>query len=330
VTQRQFLIEFASILAVLFPAVLVAYLEARWVVHRWRHRAAVPRPRFWPRLLAGRPRLWDWTLHAAFALGLACAVDAFFIEPGLLEVQLVELRSDRIRPETGKIRVVQLSDLHSEGRVLNEARAAEVVDYLKPDLIVMTGDYVNGPEGLPVFERMVHALRAPLGVYVVAGNYDLHEKGLERSLRSLPVHWLRANAREIEVRGTRLRIVGMDADSEHFARPLLAPSAGHGPVPPFTILLYHYSDLAFEAADAGVDLYLSGHTHGGQVRLPWYGALVTLAKYGKRFESGLYKVGDMALYVSRGIGLEGRSAPRVRFLCRPEITAFDLLPEEGS
>jgi hypothetical protein len=151
VTQRQFLVEIVSVLAVLFPCVLAAYLEVRWVVHRWRTRAAVPRPGFWPRPFAARPRLWDWALHSTFALGLVCAADAFFVEPVALEANLVELRSDRVRPETGRIRVVQLSDLHCEGKVLNEKRVVEVVNYLKPDLIVMTGDYANGPEGLPVF-----------------------------------------------------------------------------------------------------------------------------------------------------------------------------------
>ena len=76
---------------------------------------------------------------------------------------------------------------------------------------------------------------------------------------------------------------------------------------------------------AGVDLQLSGHTHGGQVRLPLYGALLTLSAMGKRFEAGLYRLGEMALYVNRGLGMEGGAAPRVRFLCRPEITVFDLL-----
>jgi len=75
-----------------------------------------------------------------------------------------------------------------------------------------------------------------------------------------------------------------------------------------------------------VDLYCAGHTHGGQVALPFYGALVTFSKYGKRFETGLYRVGETRLYVSRGIGMEGGKIPRVRFCSRPEVTVIEIHP----
>ena len=80
-----------------------------------------------------------------------------------------------------------------------------------------------------------------------------------------------------------------------------------------------------------VDLYLSGHTHGGQVRLPFYGAPVTLSRFGKKYEAGMYtSIGcETKLYVNRGIGLENKPAPKVRFLCRPEITVFELKPTGG-
>ena len=76
-----------------------------------------------------------------------------------------------------------------------------------------------------------------------------------------------------------------------------------------------------------VDLMLAGHVHGGQVALPFYGALMTLSRHGKRFEQGLYELPGMNLYVNRGIGMEGGSAPRVRFASRPEITLFLVHPE---
>ena len=80
------------------------------------------------------------------------------------------------------------------------------------------------------------------------------------------------------------------------------------------------------AAENGADLCLAGHIHGGQVRLPWYGAIVTLSKTGKKYEAGLYRVKDTWLYVNRGIGMEGSCAPRVRFNCRPEVTVLDMVP----
>jgi predicted MPP superfamily phosphohydrolase len=102
-----------------------------------------------------------------------------------------------------------------------------------------------------------------------------------------------------------------------------------GGVPPeaFTLFLYHTPDLILEAAGTGrVDLYCAGHTHGGQVALPVYGALVTLSKFGKKYESGLHREGQTSLYVTRGVGMEGGSAPRVRFFARPEITVIELAP----
>jgi hypothetical protein len=79
-----------------------------------------------------------------------------------------------------------------------------------------------------------------------------------------------------------------------------------------------------EAARHGIDLYLCGHTHGGQVRLPGFGAILTSSQLGKRYEMGLYREGQTSMYVSRGVGLEGLSAPRVRFLAPPEITLITL------
>ncbi len=70
--------------------------------------------------------------------------------------------------------------------------------------------------------------------------------------------------------------------------------------------------------------YLAGHTHGGQIALPFYGALMTLSRYGKRFEGGLYQVGPTPLHVRRGIGMEGGWVPRVRFCARPEMTVLEL------
>jgi predicted MPP superfamily phosphohydrolase len=94
------------------------------------------------------------------------------------------------------------------------------------------------------------------------------------------------------------------------------------------LLLHHSPDLAPNASRYGFDLMLSGHTHGGQVCLPFYGAIFAGSLYGKTFESGRYKVNGMELYVTRGLGMEGAVAPRVRFLCQPEIIVWDICGEK--
>jgi predicted MPP superfamily phosphohydrolase len=87
-----------------------------------------------------------------------------------------------------------------------------------------------------------------------------------------------------------------------------------------TIAISHTPDQADQAAAQGVDLYLCGHTHGGQVRIPLWGAIVTNCESGKKYEAGLYRNGSTVIHTSRGLGLEPRPAPQVRFLCRPEIS----------
>ena len=131
--------------------------------------------------------------------------------------------------------------------------------------------------------------------------------------------------REILIRGGRLVLVGLDCshDTERDAERLAAVSA-QAPPDAFRVLLYHSPELIRVAPRFGIDLYLCGHTHGGQVRLPIYGALLTSSELGKQFDMGYYQVEDTHLYVSRGIGMEGLGAPRVRFLCPPEITLFSI------
>jgi len=92
----------------------------------------------------------------------------------------------------------------------------------------------------------------------------------------------------------------------------------------YNLLLYHTPDLAESLSGTGIDLYLAGHTHGGQIRLPFLGALITFSAYGKKYEMGRYTLGETTLYVSRGLGMEGSGAPRARFLCPPEIVVVDV------
>ena len=127
---------------------------------------------------------------------------------------------------------------------------------------------------------------------------------------------------KIEVGGTVLWIAGVAFGNEAKIGKTLEQ------VPPgaFTIFLHHTPDWIEDIPRQSVDLYCAGHTHGGQVALPFYGALVTLSRFGKRFEAGLYRVGETHLYVNRGIGMEGHRAPRVRFLARPEVTVIELAP----
>ena len=137
--------------------------------------------------------------------------------------------------------------------------------------------------------------------------------------------WMRDESVKVEVRGQRLTIIGVTCVHYiHDDALSMREAVQHTPSDRFRLLVFHSPDIAPQAAEAGVDLYVCGHTHGGQVRLPLYGALVTSSRLGKRFEMGRYKLDHMTLYVSRGIGLEGAAAPRARFLCPPEVILWTL------
>ena len=137
--------------------------------------------------------------------------------------------------------------------------------------------------------------------------------------------WLEQEAVTVDVRGQRVTLVGVDCrhHRERDAAKLAEAMTGVAEKD-FTILLYHSPDLIYEAAGYQIDLVLGGHTHGGQVRLPFYGAVITASAYGRQFASGLHQMDGTTMYISRGVGLEGGSVPRVRFLCRPEIVKIEL------
>ncbi|MGB8508023.1 MAG: metallophosphoesterase [Pyrinomonadaceae bacterium] len=263
-------------------------------------------------------------LMLALALaGLLCFAYGHFVEPYWPEVTHVHLESAKLSGASRPIRVVHISDLHCDPRVRLEARLPDIIASEHPDLIVFTGDSINTPEGLPVLKPLLTRLAGIAPTYAVRGNWDMGYRQSRDLFGGTGVREIDREALKADVAGVQVWIVG-------------APFGGIGKldalfevVPPgaYTIFLYHTPDEIMNVAATGrVDLYCAGHTHGGQVALPLYGALVTLSKFGKRFEAGLYREGETHLYVNRGIGMEGGPAPRVRFFARPEVTVFELSP----
>ena len=144
----------------------------------------------------------------------------------------------------------------------------------------------------------------------------------------LPIHLLRQTWTKVDLGdGRALSLVGLDC-THHLPtdQARLAHLMRCVPDDAPRILLYHSPELMPQAAAHDIDLYPCGHTHGGQVRLPFIGPLITSSQLGRQYVMGLYRNGRTHLYVSRGVGMEGLSAPRVRFLAPPEVTLFTLLP----
>jgi predicted MPP superfamily phosphohydrolase len=237
--------------------------------------------------------------------------------------------------------LLHISDLHVERFGQREERLLQIVQEIAPDIIVLTGDYVNLSyvDDLVAHadtRRVLEALSsgegytAPGGVYAVLGSATV-DRNSAPLFDGLSISLLRDESSIVDLgQGRRLALLGLDCshDPERDTERLKSVAA-QAPTGALRVLLYHSPELITVAPQFDINLYLCGHTHGGQVRLPLFGAVVTSSKLGKRFEMGHYQVKDTHLYVSRGVGLEGLGAPRVRFLCPPEITLCSLRGERG-
>jgi len=268
-----------------------------------------------------------WPLAAANLALLALALYAYYAEAPRLSVTRIELPAPGL---TRPLRIIQLSDLHVEYTSRREQALPGLVASLQPDLIVLTGDYINklyanDPRTRDDLRALLAQLRAPLGVYAVNGNVETPLQ-MHRLLDGLDVQILNNQIARVPDVGGHFVIAGLDLVKYSPDQRALKRLMSDVRPDDFSLLLYHKPELAYAARDQGVDLFLTGHTHGGQVRLPFYGAILTNSRLGKTYEMGLYQVGATAMFVSRGLGMGGRYSPRVRFLCPPEVAVIDLLP----
>jgi len=263
-------------------------------------------------------------VHILAIIGIICFMYGYFVEPYRIEVKIIPIRTEKLKHTS--FRVVQISDLHCDKKARNEKAVVELVNELEPDIIVFTGDAVNTPAALPRFKETLNNLRARLGKFAVYGNWETrHWKGLDY-YSGTGFELLDLETIELSKNGETLSISGLNCD--HWVNTNIWLQGL--PSERYNIFLYHHAALAKEVKSCNVDLYLCGHTHGGQVALPFYGALITLSETGKKYESGMYILEKMKLYVNRGIGMEPLPAPQVRFLARPEISVFDIGPENFS
>ena len=261
-------------------------------------------------------------IHALAAIGIICFLYACLVEPYWLEVKTIRIPTEKL--SRARFRLVHISDLHCDKKLRIEKKLVERINQIQPDVIVFTGDTLRlkTPSALPVFKNTMSDLKAGLAKFAVRGNVDVWYLPNLDFYGGTGFEVLDANIVELQKDGETFYISGLNCEYPSAVRSLLQSV----PADRFSIFLYHYPDLIEEVRGLNVDLYLAGHTHGGQIALPGYGALITLSKFGKEYESGMYHVGSTILYVNRGIG---GHASRVRFFARPEITVFDVGPNQN-
>lgn len=279
-----------------------------------------------------------WLLIVLDVLIAFVAIYATWIEPFRLGVtrETLEFSSDDPADSLSPVRVLHIGDIHVEHITQRERHLSQLIEQLQPDVIVFTGDFVNLSFNSDArthgeIRQIISEWHAPLGTYCITGTPTVESLALVTSLvRDIPGITLLTNRWvALDTSAGKLNIAGMitthDLDED---RRTLAKLAADFPDDGFTLLLSHSPDLAPEAAAIGFNLYLCGHTHGGQIRLPIVGAILSASHYGKRFVMGRYRAGKMILYTTRGVGMEGLGAPRARLLCPPEVIEWKLIAKK--
>jgi predicted MPP superfamily phosphohydrolase len=215
----------------------------------------------------------------------------------------------------------------------------------KPDLILMAGDYLQA-DSEQDWEKLCVSMRdylrkinfaAPLGVCGVGGNTDFQRwpeifEGLDvqrfRETRTVAGETFDVTGLSIEDSfDPGLVIRRPSAEASNVVTASIQASSRSRNSERLHIVLGHAPDYAL-SGQMDADLLIAGHTHGGQVRLPWIGPLVTFSRVPRAWAAGHTQLdGDRHLVVSRGVGMERRDAPRLRFLCRPQLVFIDVVPE---
>jgi len=273
---------------------------------------------------------------AAVALGFGTIFWGYLVGQRRVEVDRTELPLAGLPDALAGLRVAQISDLHI-GLQLRAPLLRELVarvNALEPDLVAITGDLFDfDPAFIEEGCRELAALRAPLGVFCVLGNHDVYT-GADAVARGLAaftkIRVLRDAWAKIEVAGGELAIVGVEdpgrgwteRDSTHEA---LAKLAGELPRDLARLLLVHRPSYFGEAARLGFPLSLAGHTHGGQIALPFPAQHHNVSRLISRWTRGLFRddATGALLYVNRGLGVAG---PPVRLNCTREISLHRLIP----
>lgn len=220
--------------------------------------------------------------------------------------------------------IAHLSDFHCGPHVLASSvrRAAQMAQALQPDLIALTGDFVQRRPGYAVeCAEALSILKAPLGVHTVLGNHDFWDDDalVASALRRRGMPPMRNEARRIERAGCSFYVVGLD--DVRFHRADLARALRGVPDDAPKIVLVHEPDIADYAHAENVLLQLSGHSHGGQIRFPRIGAPL-LPSLGRRYPMGLRRSRrGVWVYTTRGIGV---AMPPVRLNCPPEVSLLTL------
>jgi len=274
-----------------------------------------------------RLSLFNKAILLIILAGMAAIVDAYWIEPNWLQTEQVVIHDRELAQVLDGIRIVQISDIHLQGSIGDrEKDLIAKVNALQPDLLFITGDFFSDKQKLELaaevkaLTELMRSFKTTTGIFGVAGNYDgpLNNPAIMKEFRAAGIDILRNENRVVALPNRKtLYLAGFD-DSHNKRANLKAFRGIPAGVP--VILLAHDPDNFGEAGRAGINLLLVGHTHGGQIGIPF---LVEKSKSANKssFMRGLFTADKTKMYVNRGIAT---THVPIRFLNRPEITVITI------
>jgi uncharacterized protein len=252
------------------------------------------------------------------------------IEPSLIDIQEHNIKHPLIPNSFDGIKMIQFSDTHLgfQYNLHQFNKLVEKINSLQPDIILFTGDLMDEPNQYTEINKLIPILKnlqAPLGKFCIFGNHDHGGYGSEiyrNIMETTNFTVLLNDSAQVKLMdGSKIYLLGID--DAMLGKPNLPLTLKNVPTDSFKILLSHAPDLAETAVQYPIHWQLSGHSHGGQIKIPFFGALVT-PPFGQIYPEGLYSIGEnnpLSLYVNRGIGT---TRLPFRFMSKPELTVFTL------
>ncbi len=241
-----------------------------------------------------------------------------------IHIQEKQIKIPRLALEHDGLRVTHLTDLHMSGRITQPffEHVVEAVNATNPDLIAITGDIVEGDRFLGWLPPTIGNLHAKYGIYYVLGNHDRRatESRLKAVLAEQRLIHIGHTWQQLSINGAPLIIAGNELPWYKPAADLSNCPLNESTNRPARILLAHSPDQFAWAQRNDIDLMLAGHLHGGQWRIPGLGAITSPSAHGVRYVAGLFRSGNTAMHVSRGVG----ALMPVRINCPPEIATLVL------
>jgi len=239
--------------------------------------------------------------------------------PRVIEWNTIRLPIRDLPPEMAGLRFIHLSDFHfRRSWPAGYDRLLGLIRERMPDLVLITGDFVdnkrNHRPAMPMVRRLVEGLCARLGVFAIHGNHDCYAVG--RELRDLPITFLDGKRTLVDTPGGPVELIGLPGLRRAQTSPrLLACFPARTPGVP-RIVLSHFPDNIKRAGGLDADIFLAGHTHGGQICLPGQFPFLWHDSLPRRFAGGVHRIGSTWLVVSKGLGYTTLPA---RVFCLPDV-----------